>query len=111
MKTPRTKAITKRFLEAMYEIIRQHSVKRGKVVNVQEFALSLGYTSANFYKIEYGGRFVGMDILASACAKYRINPTYLILGEGDLFLEPTGVTVDDLSKRVLAMEKKLKLLK
>lgn len=107
MKTKNTKELTARFIEAMHEIIKNDKLSNGKIDTVKAFAESIGQSPQNVSMFSKKGRHVGTAIIIETCLKYRVNPTYLILGEGEMFLsnDLTG-RVNDLEKRVRKLEKR-----
>lgn len=81
------KAITERFKTVMFDIITTGKKKRTGITSVSAFARSIGYSSQNLGK--YFNHFQGVStpVIEAACRKYRINPTWLILGEGEMYLK------------------------
>lgn len=101
MRTNKTTLVTKRFLEAVKEIIRRNEKSGGKIIDYQSFAESVGDTPQNFQKVRTQGQMVGRDMMIESIHKYRINPTWLILGEGEMFLK------EDINGRLEAIERRL----
>lgn len=103
MKTKETKELTERFNEAMHEIVKRGKVNKSKIDSLEAFAESIGQSPQNMYKFK-NGQHVGTNILSRTFKRYRVNPTWLFLGEGEMFL------TDDLAGKVNELEKRLKRL-
>lgn len=107
MRTKKTEAVTGRFLAAMHEIIKKNKIDKGRIATRQAFAESIGQSPQNFAKLNNNGQHVSMSIIAEVCRKYRVNPTYLILGEGDMFLsDDLRGKITEIEKRLLRLEKR-----
>lgn len=111
LRTENTKAISKRFLQVMEEIIAK---KRGakERFNITDFAKSIRTDAPNFYKIKDGKRDVSVALVSELCLNHNVNPTWLILAKGAMFLDEVpknGVAskFEELEKRLKRLEKKL----
>lgn len=93
----------------MYDIIKTHNQEGGKITDAKSFAESIGLTSQIFSKYNTHKQHVTLPIIVKACIKYRMNPTYIILGEGLPFLDEKYVDkVKELEDRLKRIEKMLK---
>lgn len=109
MKTKTTEEISKRFIQAMNEIINSEKQHGGQITSVKAFARSIGQLPQNFSKFKTHKQHVTLPIIAEACKLYKINPTFLILGEGELFLSnDLTALIDKHEKRIKRLEKMLK---
>lgn len=73
-----TARITERFLQAEAECIRL-----GLVASKKEFAEQMGDYPSNILSMQTGRRSPTLEQLATLCIKYKFNPTWLLLGEGE----------------------------
>lgn len=73
--------VTKRFIHC-HDFLKES----GKVRSSRQFALEIDYLPQNLNKVLKGERDIPMEALRSAVEKFRISPTYLYLGEGNMFL-------------------------
>lgn len=104
-----TKQATKRFLDCMNDVINKHKQEGGKIVNVKEFAVSIGLSPQNFSKYNTKDQHISTPILVKSCKLYRMNPTYIILGEGLPFLDTHYVDkIKQLEERVKKLEALIK---
>lgn len=96
-------------MEAMHELIKRDKLKGGKVDSVKAFAASIGQSPQNFSKYSTHGQHVSIVVVIDACKRYRINPTWLVLGEGEMFLgEQPEPALEDIKRRLIRIEKLLK---
>lgn len=65
-RTKETKAVTERFMSAMFDIIKEQKLKNGKIDTVKAFAESLGQSAQNFSKLGTHGQHVSMPIVEAA---------------------------------------------
>lgn len=86
MKTSYTDAMTERFIMAVNDIIISENKSGGKAVSVRAFALSIGTLQQNLNRIVNEGQGVSIAIVETTCRIYRVNPTFIILGEGEMYL-------------------------
>lgn len=103
MKTKHTAALTKRFLLAMNEIVKEGKQKRGKIKSMRAFALSIGESAQNFQKIVTKGQDVSTSMIMKAHLKYRINCNWLFSGKGEMFLDA------DVEGRIARLERMIKM--
>ncbi len=94
--------ITKRFLKAMDLILADRGMKAG------EFGEVVGMPASNISRLRAGGsNYVTLEAAAIMCKLYKISPSWLILGEGDMNLSEPSV-LKDLMSRVAKLEKVVK---
>ncbi len=74
--------VTKRFIQC-HDSLKES----GRVRSSRQFALEINYLPQNLNKVLKGERDIPMEALRSAIEIYRINPSYLYLGEGKMFLK------------------------
>jgi AraC-like DNA-binding protein len=90
--------IYSRFIQAVEFIINSHQYQEK---NVKQISLSLGIEYTHFHKITKGLRSISITLAADLCRKYAINPTWLLLGEGDMIRNATN---EDLITRLERLE-------
>lgn len=73
--------VTKRFIQC-HDFLKES----GKVRSSRQFALEISYLPQNLNKVLKGERDIPMEPLRSAIEVFRINPTFLYLGEGKMFM-------------------------
>jgi len=73
--------VTKRFIQC-HDFLKES----GKVRSSRQFALEISYLPQNLNKVLKGDRDIPMEPLRSAIEVFRINPTFLYLGEGKMFM-------------------------
>lgn len=73
--------VTKRFIQC-HDFLKES----GKVRSSRQFALKISYLPQNLNKVLKGERDIPMEPLRTAIEVFRINPTFLYLGEGKMFL-------------------------
>lgn len=109
MRNPYTKAMTKRFVEAMNTIIHQNVLRGGKIIDGSKFARTINVAPQNMNKWLKGEQDVGSIFIEAACRVHRVNPTWIILGEGEMFLaSDLNAKVGDHEIRLQRIEKLLK---
>lgn len=74
--------VTKRFIQC-HDFLKES----GRVRSSRQFALEINYLPQNLNKVLKGERDIPMEPLRCAVETYRINPTYLYLGEGKMFMK------------------------
>lgn len=84
-------------------IISQNKLKQGKYDTLSAFAKSVGQVSQNMHKL-MKGQTVSTNVMESTCRVHRVNPTWLLLGEGEMFMK------DDINERVAQLEARVKKL-
>lgn len=89
MRTEESKAATRRYVQAMREIIRRNQDNGGRIINDSAFAESLGHSSQNINKLTTGVQDPTNDLLIRSAKMYGINPNYVLLGIGGMFLTET----------------------
>lgn len=77
-----TSDVTKRFI-LCHDFLKES----GSVRSSRQFALEINYLPQNLNKVLKGERDIPLEPLRSAIEVYRINPTYLYLGEGKMFMK------------------------
>ncbi|MBY5959059.1 peptidase S24 [Membranicola marinus] len=97
--------VTKRFIQC-HDFLKES----GKVRSSRQFALEINYLPQNLNKVLKGERDIPMEPLRSAVEVFRINPTFLYLGEGKMFMRSeqeehfrllTVVTDDNNEEKIL----------
>lgn len=73
--------VTKRFIQC-HDFLKES----GTVRSSRQFALEIKYLPQNLNKVLKGERDIPMEPLRSAIEVFRINPTFLYLGEGKMFM-------------------------
>ncbi len=73
--------ITQRFIKC-HDKLREN----GKVRSSRQFALSLDYLPQSLSEIFKGRRDVTIELLRKSVETYQLNPIYLMMGEGTMFL-------------------------
>lgn len=73
--------VTKRFIQC-HDFLKESD----KVRSSRQFALEIDYLPQNLNKVLKGERDIPMEPLRSAVEVFRINPTFLYLGEGKMFM-------------------------
>lgn len=107
MKRPRnkdTKDVARRFVKAMNSVVAEKIAAGEKYSNV-DFADSIGYTRSNMTKLNTLDRIPTVPIIIKLCRVHKVNPTWLILGEGEMM---SGKKNDSLEERVRKLEKQIK---
>lgn len=89
MRTEDSKAATRRYVEAMRQVIRRSQDNGGQIVNDSAFAESLGHSIQNINKLTTGLQDPTNDLLIRSAKMYGINPNYVLLGIGGMFLTET----------------------
>ena len=74
--------LSKRLIRCFNELHEQGVVRSGR-----QFALSLKYQAQSWSDVMNGKRDAPIELIRRACETYRINPTFLFLGEGEPFLK------------------------
>lgn len=100
MRNPYTKAMTKRFVEAMNTIIHQNVLRGGDFTDKSKFAKTIKVRPQNMNKWLNGSQDVGSVFIEAICRSHRVNPAWIILGEGEMFLQ--SKSMDDIT--ALAMQ-------
>lgn len=100
---------TKRFSEAVTDVIHRSKLNGGKINSVRAFAESIGQLPQNFSKYNTKHKqMVSAPIIIAACKLYRINPTWIMLGEGEMYLSSDlQAKTSDLEERMKRIEKLL----
>lgn len=80
-----TSEVTKRFVQC-HDAMKES----GKIRSSRQFALKIDYLPQNLNKVLKGERDIPMEALRVAIEKFRINPGFLYLGEGKMFLDEEG---------------------
>ena len=81
LETPMCNIVTERFVQCI-----QHLKDEDGVKSIRQFALALDYHPQNLNEIIKGNRDVTIELIRSATDIYRINPTYIFTGDGEMFL-------------------------
>lgn len=108
--TKKPKSINDRFIQCMWDIIEYHRANEGELVSVEHFGKTLGLFRNAFTRYYHTHYYVPTKILEIAFEKYRMNPTYIFLGEGERFLDKTFQknALDKKIKELTELKKKLK---
>lgn len=108
MKSPRTKAITDRFIRAMQVVIHESAANKGKYKDYSAFARSLGELPQNFAKFYNNSQHVTLRIVAAAVVVHGFNPTWIFTNKGNMFLEDSKEeTVASLTRQLRVIANKL----
>ncbi len=76
----------------MKEMGRRLKFIRGNLeMKQKQFAKILGISVTTLSDIETGKKKPGFDIVYILAKNYRVNPVYLMLGEGEMFLHEVGM--------------------
>lgn len=86
MRTEESKAATRRYVEAMRDIIKRNQDNGGRIINASAFAESIAHSIQNINKLTTGVQDVTPDLLIRSAKLYGINPNYVLLGIGGMFL-------------------------
>lgn len=73
--------VTKRFLDCFEQLKRDNKVRSGR-----QFAVSLDYLPQSFSEIVNGRREATVELLRKASEQYRLNPSYLLMGQEPMIL-------------------------
>lgn len=73
--------VTQRFIKCLEKLREDNRIRSSR-----QFAMSLDYLPQSLSEILKGRRDVTIDLIRKAAEVYRINPGYLFLGEGAMFL-------------------------
>ena len=73
--------VTQRFIKCHDKLREDNRIRSSR-----QFAMALDYLPQSLSEILKGRRDVTIDLLRKAVEKYKINPVYLITGEGPLFM-------------------------
>ena len=96
-----------RFLAAMRHII---SKRMKDCSTVKDFASRIGEYAQNISKMENGERFPTLDHIGSICDVFGISPNWLILNNGDMFIESElYYMVTEIEKRLTRVERFIKM--
>jgi hypothetical protein len=74
--------ITTRFLACA-----DHLISQGRVRSRRDFAIAIGYHPQGMSELGKGKRAVPLEVLTRAVEHFRLNPAYVLLGEGDILEE------------------------
>lgn len=102
--------ITKRFLKAMDAIISDR--ENGKVT-ARDFGETVGMAGSNITRLRDAdaGHSVTVEAIAKICLNYDISPSWLILGDGEMYdqTEKSGSksSIALLEKAVIAVKRDL----
>lgn len=85
--------------------------KSGKTL--PEFAQSLGISRDSLINYQQNRTFPDSRILSTICEKYGINPTWLLMGEGEPFLGEMGtpqvISIDSAMQVIMEIEAEEKI--
>lgn len=73
--------VTQRFVKCIQHLKDDNGVK-----SIRQFALALDYHPQNLNEIIKGNRDVTIELIRAAAEEYKINPTFIFTGDGDMFL-------------------------
>lgn len=103
MRTEESKAATKRYVEAMREVIRTSTENGGRIKNETAFARSIGHSIQNINKLTNGIQDVTPDVYIKSARVHGINPNYVLLNFGNMFLPeliaPIQLTEREVNKK------------
>ncbi|WP_235295687.1 S24 family peptidase [Portibacter marinus] len=72
--------VTERFIKCHDRILAMNMVRSSR-----QFAISLDYLPQSLSEIVKGRRDVTLEVLRKAIERFKLNPNFLLLGEGDMF--------------------------
>jgi transcriptional regulator with XRE-family HTH domain len=72
-----------------FKYVREHLK-----VNQMDFARSLGFQNSYFSAIESGVRNISQHVLVNLAKVYNISPTWVLLGQGAMFLNEINTAPD-----------------
>lgn len=87
MKSPRTKAITDRFIRAMKIIIHDSQMKQGQYKDQTAFAESIDQTPQNLNKITTHRQHAGIIIIEAIGRVHGVSANWLTHGIGEMFMK------------------------
>lgn len=61
-------------------------IKRNQIRSEAQFARSVGLIPQNLNLVMNQGQNVSLLTIEAICRVYRVNPTFIILGEGRMYL-------------------------
>lgn len=67
---------------------RVKEVRKKLYLRQNEFAVNIGISGSFLSEIEAGKTRAGFDFFYNITEKYLVNPTYLLHGKGEMFLNP-----------------------
>lgn len=73
--------VTQRFIKCLEKLREDNRVRSSR-----QFAISLDYLPQSLSEIVKGRRDVTIELIRKAAEVYKVNPLYLFLGEGTMFL-------------------------
>ena len=73
--------VTQRFIQCHNKLKEEKQVRSSR-----QFALSLNYLPQSLSEILKGRRDVTIELLRNSVEKYKINPVYIMTGEGPMFM-------------------------
>jgi len=91
---------------------RLSALRRKLKLSQKEFAEIVGRTTSAVAHWETGRYIIPTEILAKLIELYRVNPLWLLLGEGPMFLEDVSVKgVEKERNLITELERKFLLIK
>jgi len=72
--------------------MRLRAVRNHFNLKQQEFAAKLNMSGTSLSEIETGKYKPGIELLVSLYRKFNVNIFYLLLGEGDMFMDPIAAS-------------------
>lgn len=100
-------AVTKRLLDIMNIIVA--SDLEPDIHNQAAFAQALNIHPATISQWVSGVKQVTVEQLVTACTRFKVSGTYLLLGRGDIFLPGTKIqsSQEQINKRVGELTEKV----
>jgi transcriptional regulator with XRE-family HTH domain len=93
------------------EDVRKRFVKALKKLNVDiddsTFAKRVGIYQQNVSKIKNGQRYPTVETLVNLCVEFGVNPAWILLGRGDMFVKDSSLEKSALD-RLNRLEKTVK---
>jgi transcriptional regulator with XRE-family HTH domain len=99
--SPVAGGVTLRMIKAMKAVIATHETVQTR----KEFAEHIGTTNQFISRWSSGEANCTVENIAIACKKFRINPTYLILGQGEMFTAGANKESVKVGESILTMSK------
>lgn len=74
--------ISERFIMAVNKLIKDNKVK-----SIRQFCQQISYLPQSMSQVIHGQRDVTIDVLKNTFEKYCINPIFIFMGEGNIYLD------------------------
>lgn len=112
MKNPYTRKVTERFIQAANTIIYENKRAGKEPSNMTQFAVSIGQLPQNVSKLFNKDQHTSTQILEATIRIHGVNPTWLFLNKGEMFLKDEGgEDIVSLARQLRTIAAKLEALK